>query len=105
MASSLVKTYTYSDSDRYLLGVLPYGTNALSNTGSNIVTFILPRENYLVGSDIIFHFSAEADGDAASNDVFNDNIASIWRSLRVKIDGSDVQYIQNLGHLQVLTDN
>ena len=105
MASNLVKPQTYSDSTKKVLQIYPYGTNTLSNTGSNIVTFLLPREDFLLGSDLTLQFQCTVDGDAASDDKLMDNVACIWRSLRVTIGGETVQYIQEIGHLQSITDN
>lgn len=103
--ASLNQTPNVSDASRYVLDITPYGITTASNTGNQVIAFRLPRQDFLVGQDIILNFNAEADGDAASDDKFMDNIACIWRNFRVKIDGEEIQFIREVGHLQSITDN
>jgi len=103
--SSLTATPNVSDASRYVLDITPYGTSSLSNSGLSIVTFRLPRKDFLVGQDIILNFNAEADGDSGADDKFMDNICCIWKNFRVKIEGEEVQFIKEYGHLQSITDN
>lgn len=103
--TSLVHHAKFSDAERYVLDVIPHGNTALSESGANIVKFRLPKQDILVGQDIVFNFNAEADGDAGSDDVFLSNIACIWETYTVFIEGETVQHIREYGLLQCIDDN
>ena len=103
--ASLVKLAKFSDVERYLVTVTPFGNSSLDESGANIVKFRLPRQDVLFGQDIVFNFDAEADGDAGSDDVFMSNIACVWKSYRVRVSGEEVQHVREVGHLQCIDDN
>lgn len=103
--SDLVHSAKFSDATRYVLDITPHGTNQLSNTGSTLVRFRLPKQDILLGQDITFNFTAEADGDSGSDDKFLNNIACIWKSYTVSIDGETIQRVREVGHLQCIDDN
>lgn len=103
--SSLVKHTIFSDAERYVLDVTPHGTSSLSNSGSTLVKFRLPKQDILLGQDITFNFTAEADGDSASDDAFLSNIACIWKSFTVSLEGEQIQRVREVGHLQCIDDN
>ena len=63
----LIKHAKFSDAERYVLDVTPHGNTSLSESGANLVKFRLPRQDVLLGQDITFNFSAEADGDAGTD--------------------------------------
>lgn len=105
MNSQELKNTKFSDAVRYTKQVKPFGINAISETGQPYLTYKLPRTDVLEGHRCIHFFNAEADGDAAADDVFHDNIKSIWRSLRVQVGSEDVQHILQYGHLSVILDN
>lgn len=103
--SGLINLAKKSDVKRELMDITPHGASSLSLNGSTIVLFRLPRQGFLLGQDTVLSFLAEADGDAASDDVFMSNISCIWNSFRVRVDGQEVQHIRNYGHLKTLDDN
>lgn len=103
--SDLVKHAKFSDAERYVLDVTPHGNTALSESGANLVKFRLPKQDILLGQDIVFNFTAEADGDAGSDDVFLSNIACIWDTMTVSVEGETVQHLREYGHLQCIDDN
>ena len=103
--SKLVKNTKFTDATRYAIEVTPFGNSALSNTGATEVKFRLPRQDFLIGNDIIFYFNAEADGDAGADDLFMNNIACIWDQYRVRVDGQEHQQIREVGLLQCNDDN
>jgi hypothetical protein len=104
-AVSLINNARANTSDRYSVDVVPYGNTSLSLTGANLVQFRLPKENFLIGQDIVFYFNAEADGDAASDDAFLSNIACVFNSFRVRIEGREIQHVRECGFLQCIDDN
>lgn len=103
--TDLIKHAKFSDAERYVLDVIPHGNTALSPSGANLVKFRLPRQDILLGQDITFNFTAEADGDAASDDKFMSNIACIWETMSVTVEGETVQHVRELGHLSCIDSN
>lgn len=103
--ANLLKIAKRVNAQRYMRDVTPFTGAALSNTGTDVVTFKLPRQDILVGQDIVLNFKAEADGDGGSDDVFMSNIACVWKGMRVRIDGTEVQNVSEVGHLQCIDDN
>lgn len=103
--SSLVKHANFSDAVRYVLDVNPHGITSLSATGSNLVKFRLPKQDILLGQDITFNFTAQVDGDSASDDKFMSNIACIWQTMLISVEGEEIQSVREIGHLQCIDDN
>ena len=103
--ADLIKHAKFSDAERYVLDVVPFGNTQLSESGANLVKFRLPRQDILLGQDITFNFTAEADGDAAANDKFLSNIACIWDTMTISVEGETVQHVREYGHLQCIDDN
>ena len=101
----LIKHAKFSDAERYVLDVTPHGNTSLSESGANLVKFRLPRQDVLLGQDITFNFSAEADGDAGTDDAFMSNIACVWQTMTISVEGETVQHLREYGHLQCITDN
>ena len=102
---SSLRSIKFSDTVRYRKNIKPFGINAISESGTPYLHYKLPRSDVLDGHNLVHYFKAEADGDAAADDVFHSNIASIWRSLRVQVGSEDVQNVLQAGHLQVILDN
>jgi hypothetical protein len=105
MNSQELKQTRFSDAVRYTKQIKPFGINAISQSGQPYLTYKLPRTDVLEGGRMVHFFNAEVDGDAAADDVFHDNIKSIWRSLRVQVGSEDVQHVLQYGHLSVILDN
>jgi hypothetical protein len=103
--TDLIKHAKFSDAERYVLDVVPHGNTQLSESGANLVKFRLPRQDILLGQDITFNFTGVADGDAASDDVFLSNIACIWETMTISVEGETVQHLREYGHLQCIDDN
>lgn len=103
--SDLIKHAKFSDAERYVLDVVPFGNTQLSESGANLVKFRLPRQDILLGQDITFNFTAVVDGDAASDDAFMSNIACIWDSMTISVEGETIQHVREIGHLQCIDDN
>jgi len=103
--SSLVKHANFSDAVRYVLDINPHGITSLSATGSNLVKFRLPKQDILLGQDITFNFTAQADGDSGADDKFMSNIACIWQTMLISVEGEEIQSVREVGHLQCIDDN
>ena len=103
--SDLIKHAKFSDAERYVLDVVPHGNTTLSADGAQLVKFRLPRADVLLGQDITLNFTAEADGDSGADDVFMSNIACIWSTLSITVEGETIQHVREVGHLQCITDN
>jgi len=103
--ADLIKHAKFSDAERYVLDVVPHGNTSLSESGANLVKFRLPRQDILLGQDITFNFTAEADGDADGDDKFLSNIACVWDTLTISVEGETIQHIREYGHLQCIDDN
>lgn len=103
--TDLIKHAKFSDAERYVLDVVPHGNTALSESGANLVKFRLPRQDILLGQDITFNFTAEADGDAGADDVFMSNIACLWETMTVSVEGETVQHVREFGHLSCIDAN
>lgn len=103
--TSLVQQANVSDTRREVLDIVPFGNNALAKNGARLVTFKLPRRDFINANDIVLYFDLECNGDSNSDDIVcENNIAAIWRSVRVSIGDTEVQYIKNYGQLQTLDD-
>jgi hypothetical protein len=103
--TDLIKHAKFSDAERYILDVVPHGNTSLSESGANLVKFRLPRQDILLGQDITFNFTAEADGDAGADDAFMSNIACIWESMSITVEGETVQHVRELGQLSCIDAN
>ena len=103
--ASLVNKAKFSDAERYTLDVRPHGNTTLTQDGANIVKFRLPKQDILIGQDIVLNFDGEADGDSESDDKFLNNIACVWETFTVTIEGETVQHVREYGMLQCIDDN
>lgn len=102
---SSLRTINFSDATRYRTAVKPFGTASVSESGTPYLHYKLPRSDVLDGAHARHYFTAEADGDAGSDDAFHSNIRSVWRSIRVQVGSEDVQNVLQAGNLAVILDN
>ena len=102
---SSIRPIDYADSVRYTKIMKPFGNATASLTTSRDLEFHLMRTDFMDGHNVKLAFKAEADDDAASDDVFMSNIKCIWSTLSVKVGNQYAHNIFNYGHLSCILDN